>query len=96
MKTALKILLGVVLALVAIKLLPILLFPIGIGLVALLVVVAVALAVVLAVAGAGFAAAGVILGVAVALLAALSPVWVPVLAVVGLIALCRRSRRVKA
>lgn len=95
MNTALKILLGVVLVVVAIKLLPVLLVPVGLGLLALVVVGGLLLAGVLAVAGTGLAAVAVVLAIVVAVAAALSPVWIPVLAVIGLIALIRRSRRVK-
>lgn len=82
MKTFFKVLLLVVVALIAIKLLPL---TIGLGFVAGLVVV-------------GLIAAGlsVIAGVAVltvALAAVLAPVWIPALLLVGLIALIRRATR---
>ena len=95
MKTALKILLGVVLALVAIKLLPILLIPVGIGLIALLVIAGLLLAAVVGVAGTGLTAVAVIAGILLALAAVLAPIWLPVLAVLGIVALVKRSRRTK-
>lgn len=78
MNTFLKILLLLVLAVVAVKIAPILLLPVGLLLAGLLTlwatvsVAAVALFVLLVVLAVG-----------------LSPIWVPVLALVGLIALCR-------
>ena len=85
MKTFLKVILLVLAAIVALRVLRVA-FVIG-CLVALPV--------------AGLAIAGVsLVGAAlIALLAAaamLSPVWLPVLAIVGIVALCRRSGRVKA
>lgn len=89
MNTPVKILLCIVAALIAIKLLPLLLIPLALVGAAVLVVVGLLFSGVVAVAGAG-------LGLIVALLAicaVLSPIWVPVLAVVGVIALIRRSGR---
>jgi hypothetical protein len=82
MKTFLKILLLVVVALVAIKLLPIALVA---G------CVAAALVAVLAILGVSLAAAVVVAALVVA--AVLSPIWLPVLVIVGVIALCKRLSR---
>lgn len=82
MKTFLKVLLLVVVALVAIKLLPL---TIGLGFVAGLLLVG------LMAAGlsllAGIAVLAVVLG------AVLAPIWIPVLLIVGLVALIRRATR---
>ncbi len=82
MKTFLKVVLLVIAAVVAVKLLP-LTFAIGVvlglGVVALAVVGVSVLA--------GLAALVVVLA------AVLAPIWIPVLALVGLIALIRRSNR---
>jgi hypothetical protein len=80
MKTFLKVLLLLVAALVCIKLLP---FALGLACASLAVLGGLALL------GASLAA----LFVTVALLAALvlSPIWVPVLLICGLVALCRRG-----
>lgn len=82
MKTFLKVLLLVIVALVAVKLLPL---TIGLGFVLGLLLVAL-LAVGLSVVG-GIAALTLFLG------ALLSPIWIPVLAVVALIALIKRANR---
>lgn len=82
MKTFLKVLLLVIIALIAIKLLPL---TIGLGFAAGLLLVG------LVVAGlsliAGVAVLALVLG------AVLAPVWIPVLLLVGLIALIRRATR---
>lgn len=96
MKTFFQILLCVLLVVVAIKLLPFILFPLVIGGGALLLIALLALGGVVTVAGLGVAAAATLLAVAIALIAALSPIWIPVLAVVGIIALIRRSKRTAA
>jgi hypothetical protein len=80
MKTFLRVLLILLLALLVLKLLP-LIFILGLGLfIAVVVVGALALGL-----------AGALLGVAVGLVAVLSPIWVPALIVVGIIALLKRS-----
>jgi hypothetical protein len=82
MKTFLKVLLLVLVAVVAIKLLP---MTIGLGFVlGLLLVGVLALGLSLV---AGLAGLGILLG------AVLSPIWVPVLLIVGLIALVKRLTR---
>ncbi len=96
MKTFLQVLLCVLLVVVAIKLLPFILFPLVIGGGALLLVAGLAFGGVVTVAGVGVAAAAALLAVAIAVIAALSPIWIPVLAVVGIIALIRRSKRTAA
>jgi hypothetical protein len=82
MNSFLKILLLVVLALVAIKLLPLTL---AAGCVLGLAVGAVLLAGVSALAG--------VLVVTVSVVAALAPLWIPVLAIMGLVAVIRRLSR---
>jgi hypothetical protein len=80
MKTTLKVLLLVVLAVVAIKLLPLTLglgFAAGFFLVGLLVT------------GLSLVAAIAVLGLILA--AALAPIWIPVLVVAGIVALIRRA-----
>jgi hypothetical protein len=80
-KTFLKIALIVLAALLAIKLLPLTLAAgFFLAAVALLILVV------------GASAAAVLFCVAVILAAALSPIWLPVLAVIGLVSLIRRSR----
>lgn len=85
MKTFLKILLIALAVVVAIKLLPV-------TLLAGCVLAGMAL-LVLAI---GVSAAAGLFCVAVIMAAALSPVWLPVLAVIGLIRLCRRPKAVAA
>jgi hypothetical protein len=82
MKTFLKIVLLVILAVVAVKFLP-LLFGLG-------CVLAAAVVGLLAV---GASAVAALFGTMFALAVLLSPIWVPVLALVGLIALIKRSTR---
>lgn len=82
MKSVLKVLLLVVAALIAIKLLP------------LTVLVGCVVALVLA----GFAFVGVsvfalIVGLGIVIAAVLAPIWLPVLAIIGVVALVKRSNR---
>ena len=95
MNTFLKVLLCLVLGIVAIKL-PLLVLPVILVGLALLVVGILLGGGVAAVAGVGLAILTGLLVVTVVLVAALSPIWIPVLAIVGLIALIRRSGRVRA
>lgn len=81
-KTFLKVLLLVIVALIAIKLLPL---TIGLGFVLGLLLVGLAAVGVSLVAGVSV--------VALALAAVLAPIWVPILLLVGLIALIRRATR---
>lgn len=85
MKTFLKVLLIVVAVIVAVKLLPIAFIAgcVAAGLLAALAVLGVSLAALLVCAALGVAAV-------------LSPIWVPVLAIIGIVSLCRRSGAVKA
>ena len=81
-KTFLKVLLCLVVLVVAVKLLPLTL---GLGL---------ALGVVLAIATAlGLSALAILASAAIGLITLLAPIWLPVLALIGLIALLRRSDR---
>ena len=84
MKTFLKILLILVAALLVLKLLP-LIFGLAIGLI-----------VMVAIAGAlGLSAVGVFLCFAITLVAVLAPIWIPVLVIMGLVALWRKSERAR-
>jgi hypothetical protein len=82
MKTFLKILLAAVLLIVAIKLSPFLFVAAFAGLI---------LAVVLGAVGLSLVAA--LVAVVIALAVALSPIWVPVLCVIGLVSLFRRNSK---
>jgi len=79
MKTFLKITLVVVLALIALKLSPILLLGALVGLLAAIVLGAV-----------GFSLVVALLALAIAAAVALSPIWIPVLIVMGVISLFKR------
>lgn len=85
MKTFLKVVLLVIAAVVAVKLLPLTL---GLGI--LLGITLVALAAV------GVSILALVLGLGVVLAAVLSPIWIPVLAIVGLVALVKRGNRPSA
>lgn len=85
MKTFLKVVLLVIAAVIAVKLLPLTL---GLGILLGLTLV------VLAAVGVSFFA--LVLGLGVVLAAVLSPIWIPVLAIVGLVALIKRSSRSSA
>ncbi len=90
MKTALKIALVVLIALVLIKLMPVALIPAGLAFCLLALIGLVAGSAILALCT---GLVGVLLGlvcVALVVLLALSPLWIPVLACFGLIALIRR------
>jgi hypothetical protein len=89
MNTPVKVLLCIVAAVLALKFLPLLLIPVALGGLALLAVGGLLFSGVVAVAGLGLAALLALLIVC----AVLSPIWIPVLAVVGVIALIRRSNR---
>lgn len=82
MKSLLKVVLLLIAAVIAVKLLPLTL---GLGI--LLGISLVGLAAV------GVSVIALLLGLAVALVAMLSPIWIPVLAIVGLVALIKRSSR---
>jgi hypothetical protein len=91
MKTFLTVLVYVLLALLAIKLLPFLLLPVLIGGVGLLIAAGLTFGGVALVAGVGVAAVVLVIGLLIVLLAVLAPIWIPILAIVGLIALIRGS-----
>jgi len=82
MKTFLKVLLYVAVAMVAIKLLPLTL---ALGIILALVI---GFGVFV-----GFSMLAVLLGVGLAVVAALAPIWLPALAVVGIVALIRKTGR---
>jgi hypothetical protein len=84
-KTFLKVLLGVVGAIIAIKLLP-RIIGLGFGLVGALI----------GLAAAGIAMVAAVFSGAIALVVVLAPLWLPVLAIVGIVALCRRKKEVFA
>jgi hypothetical protein len=81
MKTFLKVLLGAVGVIIAIKLLP-RIIGLGVALVGAF----------LGLVGAGIAVVAALFSGAIALVAVLAPLWVPVLAIVGIVALCRRKK----
>jgi hypothetical protein len=82
MKTFLKVLLIAVLLIVAIKVSPVLFVAAFVGLV---------VAAVLGVVGISLAAG--LVGVLLAFAVALSPIWIPVLCVIGIVSLCRKTDR---
>jgi hypothetical protein len=84
-KTFLKVLLLLAAAIIAVKLLPLTLL--GGCFLAVAVIVALAL---------GLSAVAILIALAVVLAAVLSPIWIPVLALVGVIALFKRLNRAKA
>lgn len=94
MKTGLKIFLVLIAALLVLKLLPVILVMGGFSLAGLVVVVGgllVAALGVLVLLGVSVSAA--VLAVALVVAVALSPIWVPVLAVIGLIFLLKKAKR---
>jgi hypothetical protein len=82
MKTFLKVLLVLIVTIIAVKLLP-LTIALGFALGLALVVVA----------ALGLSAIAILICVALALAALLSPIWLPILALFGLIALIKRGTR---
>jgi hypothetical protein len=80
MNTFLKIILFLVLAIVAIKLFPLTL---ALGIVLALTIGCAAFV--------GFSVVAAVLVVALAAVAALAPIWLPALAVIGIIALCKKA-----
>ena len=96
MNTFFKVLLIVLLTAIAIKLMPFFLFPFVVIGSALLAVVGLVLGGIATVAGVAVAVVAALLAVILALAALLSPIWIPILIIVGLIALVRRSNRVAA
>jgi hypothetical protein len=96
MKTFLKVFLILLLALVALKFLPFVLVPFLIGGLGLLLAVALAFGGLATAAGVGLAVLAAIVAVLAVVVAVLSPIWIPVLAVMGLLALLRRPNRITA
>jgi hypothetical protein len=82
MKTFLKILLIAALLIVAIKLSPIIFFGALVGLIAAAILGVVGISLVVALAS-----------VVLALTVALSPIWIPVLAIMGIVSLFKRNER---
>lgn len=93
MKTFLKILLIVAVAALVVHLWPVAAVPIVAGLVVALAVGGVFAGVVALVLGVLVCIALAVLGVAVGLLAALSPIWIPLLLIVGIVGLVKASSR---
>lgn len=93
MKTFWKVLLFILVGLVCLRFLPVLLIPMVLGLLAMFAIGALLLGGLATVAATGISVIGGTLVVVLVLLAALSPIWVPVLAIVGLVSLFRRGNR---
>jgi hypothetical protein len=89
MNNFLKVSLCVIGAFIAIRVLPVLMVPLVLGGLALLLIGGLLFGGVVALAGSGLAALAVLL----VLGAALAPIWIPILAVVGLVSLLRRGTR---
>ena len=96
MNTFLKVLLYVVLTLIAIKLMPLFALAFMLAGAGLLVLAGLLFSGIAAIAGCGVAGLTVVITALVAVIAVLSPIWIPVLIVVGIIALIRRSSRTTA
>lgn len=96
MKTFLKILLAILVVAVAVKLLPLLMIPVVLGLVAFGLIALLLTGGVAFIASVGVGLLGALFALTVTLAAILSPIWVPILAVIGLISLIRRNRRARA
>jgi len=96
MKTFWKVLLIALLALVCLKLCPILFIPVMLGFAAMLVIGTLLAGGLAALAATGLSLVAGLLAVTLVVLAVLSPIWLPILAVFGLISLCRRGRRTAA
>jgi hypothetical protein len=94
MKPFLKILLIVVAVLVCLHFLPVLLIPVFLGVAALVMVGLAVAGGLVGVAATGITLVATVLAVALIVLAVLAPIWLPVLAVYGLVMLCRRNRKV--
>ena len=96
MNTFGKILLFTLVALVVIHLCPILLVPVMLGVAAMLVIGTLLVGGVAAVLGTGLSLVAGVLAVVLVLLAVLAPIWLPLLAIYGLVKLCSRNRKVTA
>ena len=93
MKTFLKVVLILIAAVIVVKLLPALVLIGGLSLGGLVLVGLGLLAVGGVLGAVGLSVAAALLGIAAVVALALSPVWVPVLVIVGIVALVRRSSR---
>lgn len=96
MKTFLKVLLVVAAVLLIAHFWPIALLPIALAALAVLVFGSVLAGVVVLGVGLIAAIAVPILAVVIAIATALAPIWVPLLLILGIISLCRRSGRATA
>jgi hypothetical protein len=96
MNTFGKILLFTLLALVAIHLFPILLLPIILAVAAMLVIGTMLAGGFAALAATGLSLVAVVIAVVLVALAVLSPIWLPLLAIYGLVKLCGRNGKVAA
>ncbi len=96
MNTFGKILLFTLLALLVIHLCPILLIPIILAVAAMLVIGTMLAGGFAAVAATGLSLVAGLVAVALVALAVLSPVWLPLLAIYGLVKLCTRNRKIAA
>jgi len=93
MKTGLKIFLVLIAALLVLKLLPVILVMGGFSLAGLVVVGGLLVAALGVLVLLGVSGSVAVLAVALAVAVALSPIWVPVLAVIGLIFLLKKAKR---
>jgi hypothetical protein len=91
MKTFLKVLLILIAAVLVIKLLPVLLVIGGAGIGGLLLAGCLLIAAVGVLGAVGLSVAAAVMVVALVLGVALSPIWVPIAVVVGIIALMKRA-----
>lgn len=96
MNTLGKILLFTLLALVALHFFPLLLIPAGLALAALLALGALLVGVLAALLGTGLSLVAGVLAVVLVVVAVLAPIWLPALAIYGLVSLCRRNPKVAA
>ena len=96
MNTFGKILLFTLLALVVLHLFPLLLIPVGLAVAAMLALGALLVGVLAALLGTGLSLGAGVLAVVLVLVAVLAPIWLPVLAIYGLVKLCSRNDQVVA
>lgn len=92
MKTFLKVLLGVAVCFVAIHFFPLLLVPVIFGVAVTLIVGSALVGGLAALLATTLSLLAGLLVVMLVALAVLSPIWLPILAIVGLISLCRKSQ----
>lgn len=93
MKTFLLIVFAAAFTLVVIRLFPIVLASAGLGAAVLLALLGFACLVMLPVAAGALGAVAALVTVLVLAIAALSPIWIPILAVIGLVSLLRRRSK---